>query len=328
MISSLLLYSLRGAFTALACLLPVLALSQEYPGKPVRFVVPFETGAPDTIARVVAQQVTSQWGRSVIVENRPGANGIIGAEAVARAAPDGYTLLVTSTSITVNPSIHSKLPFDLERDFVPVTNLAIVPALLLVVNPAVPASSLQELIAYAKSGNAKLAYGSPGHGNQLHVANELFNQRAGLNMIHIPYKGAGPAIAGLVAGDIQAMLITAPLSLPHVRSGRLRALAYTSAKRASFLPEVPTMAEAGIKDLELDGGWFGLFAPSKTPKDALARLETEVKAALANPAVRERFTSLGVEPVGNSSADFAAFVRSETKTYAERVRITGIKGEQ
>jgi tripartite-type tricarboxylate transporter receptor subunit TctC len=320
--------SLRGAFTALACLLPVLASGQEYPAKPVRFIVPFETGAPDTIARVVAQQVTSQWGRSVIVENRPGANGIIGAEAVARAAPDGYTLLVTSTSITVNPSIYSKLPFNLERNFLPVTNLAIVPALLLVVNPAVPASSLQELIAYAKSGKAKLAYGSPGHGNQLHVANELFNQRAGLNMIHIPYKGAGPAIAGLVAGDIQAMLITAPLSLPHVRSGRLRALAYTSSKRASFLPDVPTMAEAGLKDMELDGGWFGLFAPAKTPKEVLARVETEVKAALANPAVRERFASLGVEPVGNSSAEFAAFVRRETKTYAERVRLAGIKGEQ
>jgi tripartite-type tricarboxylate transporter receptor subunit TctC len=154
--------SLERVFTALACLLPVLAWSQGYPSKPVHFVVPFETGAPDTIARVVAQQFTSQWGRSVVVENRPGANGIIGADAVAKAAPDGYTLLVTSTSITVNPSIHPKLPFDLERDLVPVTNLAIVPALLLVVNPAVPANSLHELIAYAKSDNARLAYGSPG----------------------------------------------------------------------------------------------------------------------------------------------------------------------
>ena len=165
--------------TALLCLLPLVASGQDYPSKPVRFIVPFDTGAPDTIARIVAQQITAQWGRSVVVENRPGANGISGADAVARATPDGYTLLVTSTSLVVNPSIQPRLSYDLERDFAPVTNLAIVPALLLVVNPQVPANSVQELIAFAKSGG-KLAYGSPGHGNQLHVANEVFNQRAGL----------------------------------------------------------------------------------------------------------------------------------------------------
>jgi tripartite-type tricarboxylate transporter receptor subunit TctC len=303
------------------------SLAQSYPGKPVRIIVPFEAGGPDSTARLVGQQLGVQTGRQFIVENRPGANGIIGADLVAKSPADGYTLMVTSTSLVVNPSVYKKLPFDTARDLAPVTNLASVEALILVVNNALPVRTLKELIALGKRSDARLAYGSPGNGNQLHIANELFNVRAGLKMVHVPYKGAGPAITALLSGELQVMLVTPPLSLPHIRAGKLRALAYTHNRRAAFMPEVPTMTEAGLKGFEIDGGWFALFAPANTPKDIVARLQSEARTALNNPQVNERLVALGLQPVGNSSAEFAAFFDAEIRKYAELVRVTGIQPE-
>ena len=303
------------------------SLAQSYPGKPVRIIVPFEAGGPDSTARLVGRQLGVQTGRQFIVENRPGANGIIGADLVAKSPADGYTLMVTSTSLVVNPSVYKKLPFDTARDLAPVTNLASVEALILVVNNALPVRTLKELIALGKRSDARLAYGSPGNGNQLHIANELFNVRAGLKMVHVPYKGAGPAITALLSGELQVMLVTPPLSLPHIRAGKLRALAYTHNRRAAFMPEVPTMTEAGLKGFEIDGGWFALFAPANTPKDIVARLQSEARTALNNPQVNERLVALGLQPVGNSSAEFAAFFDAEIRKYAELVRVTGIQPE-
>lgn len=301
------------------------SLGQSYPNRLVRIIVPFETGTPDTLARLVGQQLAVQMGQWFVVENRPGANGIIGTDVVAKSRPDGYTLMVTSTALIVNPSVYKKLPFDTAKDIAPVTNFASVEALVLVVNPALPVRSLKELMALGRRSSSRLAYASAGFGNQLHVANELFNVRAGLNMVHVPYKGGGPAITALMSGDVQVMLITPPPSLQHIQAGKLRALAYTSAKRASFMPDVPTMAEAGLPDFEIDGGWYGMFAPANTPKDLLNRLQSEVRTALNNADVRERIAALGLDIVGDSTADFTSFVESEMKKYAERVRITGIQ---
>ncbi len=303
------------------------AWAEAYPGRPVRLIVPFGAGAPDTVTRVLARELAARLGQPFVVENRAGANGILGAEAVATAAPDGYTLLVTSASFVVNPSMYRKLPYDVVKDFAPVTQLTAAGGLLLVVNPAVPARSVQELIALARKPDSRLAFGSPGIGNTLHLPGELLNARAGLKLLHIPYKGAGQALTALLAGDIQLMFITPALSLPHVRDGTLRALAYTGPLRAPFLPAVPTMVEAGVPGFEVDGGWHGVFAPAHTPREVIVKLQGEIQQAIASPPVRERLVALGLEPVGSGSAEFRLFVSAEKQKYAELVRLAGIQPE-
>ena len=299
--------------------------AETYPTRPVHIIVPFETGAPDTVARVLAQQLTTQLGQRVVVDNRPGANGVIGAELVAKAPADGYILLVTSASFAVNPSIYKKLPFDPLNDFAAVTNICSTPGLILGVNPAVPAMSAQELIALGRKSD--LSYGSPGVGNTLHLAAALFAARAGVKMVHVPYKGAGPAIQALLANEVQLMFMTPPLSLPHIQAGKIRPLAFTGPARASFLPDVPTMAEAGVAGMTMDGGWFAMFAPQRTPPAVVERLHAEVKAALDTPAVRARLADLGLDPVGTPPTEFKQFLAAQVRDYAEMVRLAGIQPE-
>jgi tripartite-type tricarboxylate transporter receptor subunit TctC len=302
------------------------AVAQPYPGKPVRVIVPFAAGGtPDVVGRIISQQLAAQTGQTFVVENRPGADGVVGAQTVAEAPPDGYTLLVTSSSFVVNPSFHKKLPFDVVRDFEPVSNVAAIEAYILGVNPNLPARSVPELIALTRGGDNKMSFGSPGVGNGLHLAAELFKSLTRTQMVHVPYRGAAPAITGLIAGDVQVMFMTPPSSLSFVEAGKIRAIGYTGAKRFARLPDVPTLAEAGVPGMEVLSSWTGMFAPAKTPAAVLARLHEEIQKANSTAAYRDRLIAIGVIPVGNAPAEFKPFVAAEVKQVAEIVRSAGIE---
>ncbi|MGT2507941.1 Bug family tripartite tricarboxylate transporter substrate binding protein [Cupriavidus basilensis] len=320
---------LKTMLAAGAVLLATLGLAQPalaeaaYPAKVIRLVVPFPPGgSTDTLARLLAEQLKEELGQSVVVENKAGAGGNIGGDAVAKAAPDGYTLLLAAAGATViNPSLYARMSYDPVRDLAPVTMLAREHNLM-VVNPSIPARNLKEFIAYARTRPATLSFGSPGNGSPAQLAGELLNQSAGIKLQHVPYKGSGPAVADLIAGHITMMIDNMPALLPYVQSGRLRALAVASDKRASALPDVPTMEEAGLKGYVVTA-WKGLMAPAGTPRPIIARLHDATAKILARPQMRKRLVDLGAEPVGNTPEQFAAQIRSDTAWWAALVKSTG-----
>ena len=300
--------------------------AQPYPARQVRVIVPFAAGGtPDVVARVIAQQLSTQTGQNFIVENRPGADGVVGSQAVAESAADGYTILVTSSSFVVNPSFHKKMPFDVVRDFEPVTNIAATEAYIMGVSPKVPAQTVQEFIALARKPDSKISFGSPGVGNGLHLAAELFKSLTKTNMVHVPYRGAAPALTGLVAGDVQMMFMTPPSSMPYVQAGSIRAIGYAGTKRFSRLPDVPTLAEAGVPGMEVLSSWTGMFVPAKTPPGVLAKLHEEVRKAVESPLGRERLRGLGVVPVANVPAEFKPYIAGQVKQVADIVKTAGIE---
>lgn len=309
---------------SVAAAMPVHAASA-YPTRPIRVIVAYTpAGTTDILARAVGQKMTETWGQTVIVDNRPGANGNIGTEIAANATPDGYTLLMaTAATHGINNTLYPTLKWDAVRDFAPISLTARVPNIL-VVNNSLPVKSVQELIAYGKANAGKLNHGSPGLGSTGHLSAELFKTAAGIGMTHVPYKGSAPTLADLVAGQIQVVIDNLPPYLPHVQAGRIRGLAVTTAQRSSAAPNLPTMQEAGVVGYEA-GSWFGLMAPAKVAKEIVNKLSVENDRILKLPDVRERLSSQGAEPAGGKPEDFAAFIRSEQAKWRKVIQQANIK---
>ena len=299
------------------------AFAQNYPNRPVRLVVPFPPGGNvDVFSRVLFREVEKELGTNIVIDNRGGANGLIGADVVAKATPDGYTILNTSFAFAVNPAILKKMPFDILKDFEPVTNVATGLGYLMVVNNNVPAKSVKELIALSKK--QPLRYSTAGVGNGQHLAGELFNQKAGVEMLHVPYKGGGPAVAAVISGEVQVHYPAGSVGVPHHKAGRLRAIAFTGAKRLSSLPDIPTIGET-VPGYVADAGWHGMFAPAKTPAPIVKRIQEAVHKALQQPAVHRHFVDNGYEPQGDPPAEWAKQFRADVKRFAEIARLAKIE---
>ncbi|HYH42738.1 MAG TPA: tripartite tricarboxylate transporter substrate binding protein [Burkholderiales bacterium] len=296
----------------------------EYPDRPIRIIVPFTPGgSTDILARMMGQKLTEAWGQNVVVENRPGANGVVGAELTARANPDGHTLLMVAIGHAINPMLQKKLPYDTEKDFQPISLTAILP-LMVTVNPSLKATSIQDLIALAKS--RPVTYGSGGIGSSQHLATELINSMAKIKMTHVPYKGGNQALTDLIGGHLDVMPQTILSAAPHIKAGKLRALAVTTAKRLPAWPDVPTVSESGLKGYE-SLAWYGIVGPAKLPPPVLAKLSDEAMKATRSSDMQSALIKQGAEPVGNTPREFAAFIRSEMTKYAKVIRDSGVKPE-
>ena len=298
--------------------------AQTYPMRPVRLVLPAAGGGTDILSRLIARQLTEALGESVIVDNRPAVDGIVGTEIVARAAPDGHTLLIVSSSHAINVALGRKLPYDTIRDFAPITHTTS-QHLLLTVNPSVPVKTVKELIDYLKARPGKLNYASSSNGTALPM--ELFKSLTATNVQHIPYKGSAQVLAALLSGEVQMSMAATVAAMPHLKAGKLRALGIGALQRAAFLPDVPTMAEAGVPGYQAEI-WTGMFAPAKTPRAVVERLNNEVVRILHAPDFRERVAALGADVVGNTTQEWGKFVLTETRKWTEIAKIAGFKIEQ
>lgn len=319
----------RSALLLSSLILAGAVLAQEptgYPNRPIRLVVPYPpAGGTDIVARTLAEPLAGVLGQPVLVDNRGGAAGNLGTDIVAKSAPDGYTILFTLSSHTINPKLYDKLPFDVEKDFAPISLAALIPQIL-VANPSVPANNVRELIALAKAEPGKLNYASVGTGSPGHIAGELFKLRTGVDIVHVPYKGGGPAVTDTLGGQVQLLFVSLPAALQHVRAGRLKALAVTSDRRSQAAPDVPTIGESGVPDCVVNS-WYGALAPAKTPPAIIAKLQAAFARVLAMPAVEEKLFQQGAEAAASTSAEFERRIHDELKQWEYVIREAKIKAE-
>jgi tripartite-type tricarboxylate transporter receptor subunit TctC len=297
-----------------------------YPERPLRLVVPYSAGgSTDTVARIVGQRLSERLGQQIVVDNRTGAGTLIGTEIVARSAPDGYTLLMATPPLAVNPSLYSKVPYVLDRDFSAVSNVA-ASSNLLAVHPALPATTTRELIALLKANPGKHNYGSSGIGGAGHLAMALFASMAGVDIVHVPYKGGAPAVTDLVAGRLSLMMANLTTAQPHIRAGRLRGIGIGTKSRSPLFPELPTLSESGVPGYEANN-WNGIVVPAGTPRAVIERLHREISAALKDPAIAQRMTGAGLDPIGDTPQQFARYLKAEAAKWGALVKSAGIKAE-
>ena len=302
------------------------AIAQSYPAKPIRIVVPYAPGgAVDIIARATAQELTKRVGQQIIVDNRTGAGGNIGSDTVAKAPPDGYTLLMASPANTINPSLYTNMPYDPSRDLIPIALIGSVPSVL-VANPSLPVQGIKQLIALAKAKPGALTYGSGGSGSTEHLAGEMFKSFAGIDLLHVPYKGGAQVMIDLMGGQVALMFSNQLGVLPHIKAGKLKPLGVASAGRSTVLPDVPTFAEAGFPDFKVSV-WWGVMGPAGMPKDVVNQLNREIVAGLASPEMKERLQTMSAQPIGGTPDQFAAFFAAETKRWAPIVKASGAKAD-
>ncbi len=312
----------KWLIAGMVTLLPGLASAQAWPSKPIRWIVPYAAGGSlDTSARIVAVPMGAAFKQQIVIENRAGASGNIGADATAKAAPDGYTMLFSTVSLAINETLYPKLPFNLKKDLIPVVQVAVLPNVM-VVPPSLPVTTIQDFVALAKQKPGTMNFGSGGTGTSVHVMGELFKLKAGVDIIHVPYKGDGPAMQDLIAGQIQAVFAQLPGAIGHVKGGALRALGVTTATRSPMLPDVPAIGEV-LPGYEARG-WYGLFLPTGTPAEIVQRLNAETNAVLQQPELRQRLAEIGTTPVGGTGADFAKFLDEDIARWATVVHAAKI----
>ena len=317
--------SLRWLFSAAAVFLAPATLQAAYPDRPIRLIVPSSAGSgPDLVGRIYAHRLGTLLGQQIVVDNRAGANSIIGTETVARATPDGYTILITSGSHTINPHVYKKLPYDPLRDFTPISRVVSSSGLVLVVHPTFPAKSIEQLIDMARAAPGKYAYASAGVGNLQHLAGAMFNQMAGVQLTHVPYKGGGAAINDVLANQIAMNFASSPAGVPFVKANRLRALGFTGLKRSEHVPDVPTLDESGLKGFEVSG-WYGVYGPPRMPKAIVQRLYEASRDSVNTPETKKQFADINIESIGSTPDEFAKFLNADLAKYAKIIKAAGIE---